>query len=167
MSKINIKYWADKSVDYAIGFFAGGGTLKMGTIFLSINPFYIWLVSILIGMVAWHWSTIIRQTKNRKPKKLEEIFNRTFSNETVVLNKKFIKCQFDGCTFEYKGDDFEFYQETNLLREDCRFKFDTIESSVAAHIIHDFFVSLSEKNMKFLLWDNYGIARKKSGIILK
>ncbi|MBM3590194.1 MAG: hypothetical protein FJX30_02310, partial [Alphaproteobacteria bacterium] len=107
MEKSTIKYLLDKSVDYAIGFLAGGGTLKMGTEFLTINPFYIWLLSLVVAMGVWNWSTFIRKTKNRKPTQLEEIKNEKFSNQTVILNKKFINCQFDACTFQYNGDNFE------------------------------------------------------------
>lgn len=167
MSKIAIKYWLDKLVDFLVGFFAGGGTLKMGTVFLSINPFYIWLSSILIGMGAWHWSTIIRRTKDRKPKQLEEIENKKFTNQTIILNKKFINCQFDACTFQYNGDNFEFYQESNLIGADCRLQFNTPQSAVTAHLIHQFYSSLADKNTKFILRDKYNIPQKVPQVILK
>jgi hypothetical protein len=167
MGKSTIKYWLDKSVDYAIGFSAGGGTLKMGTEFLAINPFYVWLGSLVIAMGVWHWSTIVRKTKSRKPVPPEEVIGKNFINESVVLNKKFVNCRFDACTLQYTGEDFEFYQGSVLIGETCRFEFKTKDSAIAAHLIYDFYTALQDKNTQFMLWDSYSIPRKKPEVVLK
>jgi len=165
MGKNTIKYWLDKSVDYAIGAFAGGGTLKMGIEFL--NPFYVWLTSLVIAMGVWHWSTIVRKTKSRKPVPPEEVIGKNFINESVVLNKKFVNCRFDACTLQYTGEDFEFYQGSVLIGETCRFEFKTKDSAIAAHLIYDFYTALQDKNTQFMLWDSYSIPRKKPEVVLK
>jgi hypothetical protein len=102
-----------------------------------------------------------------KPKKLEEVVGINFINESVVLNKKFVNCRFDACTLQYTGEDFEFYQESVLIGEDCRFEFKTKDSAMAAHLIYDFYTALQDKNTQFMLWDSYSIPRKKPEVVLK
>jgi hypothetical protein len=67
MSKNKIKYWLDKSVDYIIGFFAGGGAMSLG--FLDHFPitfiYMFGLVAFLIGlMIKNQWKD--KQVANSK-----------------------------------------------------------------------------------------------------
>ena len=120
MSKINIKYWADKSVDYAIGFFAGGG----------------WLISVVVAMLVWHWSTIIRKTKSREPKKLKEIKNQNFKNCSEVIDGKFyINCSFESCTLEYFGGECRIKEGSY---KDVYIKCRTPETANLIRLLHGF-----------------------------
>jgi hypothetical protein len=156
MEKSTIKYWLDKSVDYAIGAFAGGGTLKMGTEFLSINAFYVWLISLIVAMGVWHWSTIIRKTKNRKPVQLEELVGKKFKHQTVRIDgKKFISCEFFGCTLEYAGGDFNF--DKSDVAENCGFTFLTRETAAAAQLILNFTTIMHhDPNKRLGKFDEHG-----------
>jgi len=165
MEKSTIKYWLDKSVDYAIGAFAGGGTLKMGIEFLSINAFYIWLISLIVAMGVWYWSTIIRKTKSQKPVQLEEVVGNIFKNQTVKIdNKKFINCKFSTCTLEYEGSLFEF-ENNNTFEANCIIQCVNSNDRALSMLVVAFCEMMKHEGKKVGFIDKYGNITNKDLII--
>jgi len=173
MSKFDIKtFLIDKGFDYCLSTILGGGGGVLGFFSPIVNTFgkpLSVMVGLTIGLGLFCVIKCIlfeRREKKKKPKKLEDVNAIKYSSQTVILDKRFINCEFQHCTLQYNGDDFEFYKETNKVYESCKIHFNTEESRVAVGLINGFILPFIEGNgkKKFILMDKYGVIQKRAKV---
>ncbi len=147
---------------------AGVGMSALGAYLAWTNPIVELLglpLSLMLGagIGLWIWGLIkdlqrvkITKTPSAQPIKLEEVVGKKFKHQTVRIDgKKFVNCEFYGCTIEYAGGDFNF--DGSGVGDNCGFSFLTKETAAAANLILNFATIMNHDPNKSLgKFDEYG-----------
>lgn len=132
-------------------FFAGGSMIG-GVILGYFSPlvnFFGLPLSIAIGVIIFLsiyilWKKVFGKQERRKMQnQLEEIYDKKFSNELIILDgKKFIECSFTRCILKFEGRQIF---ETDNCSMDNNSSFTCSDEKIAlwSHMVLNHYINLS------------------------